>query len=182
MDEMARQLGMSKKTIYTYVKDKNTLVEECLNLGHLNEMKEILGVCQANDNAIDEFIKVSTVISARLKTVHPSIFFDLQKYHTKIYHQFNKRTTDFIKKTMIENLEKGKQQGLYRENLDKEIIARMYLAFTNTLFAGEIFPPTEFAYNIIHSEFFRYHIRGIASQKGLTYLKELMNNKNQDIL
>jgi hypothetical protein len=133
-------------------------------------------------NAIDEFIQVSMVVSNRLKTIHPSIFFDLQKYHTKIYHQFNKRSNDFIKNTIIENLKKGKEQGLYRDNLDEEIISRMYLAFTNTLFAGEIFPPTEFAYNTIHSEFFRYHIRGIASQKGLAYLKELINTKHQDIL
>ena len=182
MDEMARQLGMSKKTIYTFVKDKNELVEACLQLGHLNEMKEICEVCNDNANAIDELIKVSMLISARLKTIHPSIFFDLQKYHAKIYHQFNNRTTDFLKNTMIENLKKGKKQGVYRENLDEEIIARMYLAFTDTLFAGEIFPPTDFPYNTIHSEFFRYHIRGIASQKGLAYLKEVINTKHQDIL
>ena len=181
MDEMARQLGMSKKTIYTFVKDKNELVSECLDLGHNNEMNEICQVCESNLNAIDEFIKVSMVVSNRLKNIHPSIFFDLQKYHTDTYHSFNKNTTEFIKKTMIDNLKKGKEQGFYRDNLDEEIVSRMYLAFTNTLFAGEVFPPNEYGYNVIHSEFFRYHIRGIASKKGLEYLQELIKTKNYDI-
>lgn len=181
MDEMARQLGMSKKTIYTFVKDKKELVKECLDLGHTAEMEAICAVCETEANAIDEFIKVSMVVSNRLKTIHPSIFFDLQKYHTKTYHSFNSNTTKFIKETMVNNLNKGKAQGLYRENLNEDIVSSLYLSFTNSMFEGNTFPHQEYGYNTIHSEFFRYHIRGIASQKGLAYLKDIIKTKHYDI-
>ncbi|MFD1550927.1 hypothetical protein DNU06_05010 [Putridiphycobacter roseus] len=181
MDEMARQLGMSKKTIYTFVKDKNDLVTSCIRLGHEAEVKDICSIRDNAENAIDEFLEMSRVVSNRLKTIHPSIFFDLQKYHTKVFTEFNKSTNEFIMKSVIENLTMGKEQGLYRQNIDNEIMARMYVSHVFYLFNGEVFPANEFSYSTVHSEFFRYHIRGISSKKGLIYLQDLIKTKKYDL-
>lgn len=181
MDEMARQLGMSKKTIYTFVKDKNDLVEQCLDLTHKNEECAIHDICCAHDNAIDELLAVGELISSSIKSIHPSIFFDLKKYHPTVMQKFDANKNKFIKPTVVKNYEKGKEQGLYRENLNSEILADMYLLFIDVLFKGELVQDHKLSYHEIYSEYFRYHIRGLASDKGLKYLQEIKKSNKFDI-
>ena len=178
MDELARQLGMSKKTIYTFVKDKNDLVEQCIEFAQKGEMCEIEALTQANEHAIDELFAIGELISEKLRAVHPSIFFDLQKYHPNAYKMMNCHREDLISESVISNLKRGKSQGLYRENLDEIIISKMYLSFINVLFSGEAFPQKDFSFIQVYSEYFRYHVRGIASDKGLKYLEKIVKSNN----
>jgi len=181
MDELARQLCISKKTVYTFVKDKNELVEACLFIAHQKELDDIDEICETEKNAIDELLSIGVIISERLKSIHPSIFFDLQRYHAEAFNKFNKVSQTFIKSCVITNLEKGIKQGFYRKNMDTEIMARMYLLFIDSLFRSEIFPTTEFGFNTVYSEYFRYHIRGISNEKGLKYLAEIIKTNNYDL-
>ncbi len=181
MDELARQLGISKKTIYTYVKDKNELVEACLSVAHNKEQDDIAEICKDDSNAIDELLNIGMVVSERLKSIHPSIFFDLQRYYAEIFNRFNKESKTFVKSCVDKNLEKGIKQGYYRENINVEIMSRMYISFMDTLFMTEVFPSTEYAYNTVYSEYFRYHIRGISSEKGLEYLHKIIKTNNYDL-
>ena len=181
MDELARQLGISKKTIYNYVKDKNELIDSCLGLAHEEEMMMVRNVCQNDKNAIDELLNMGAIISNRLKSIHPSIFFDLQRYHAETFNNFNKKSQTFVKSCVEENFKKGMEQGYYRDNINVEIMSRMYLSFVDILFKAEVFPSTEFGYSTVYSEYFRYHIRGISSKKGLAYLDEIIKTNNYDL-
>ena len=181
MDELARQLGMSKKTIYTFVKDKNDLVEQCVLFAQKEEMCEIDAISKENTNAIDETLAIGELIANKLRAVHPSIFFDIQKYHPKAFQLMNCHRDDLITETVISNLKKGKEQGVYRNNLDEAVISRMYLSFINVLFNGEVFPAVDYSFVQVYSEYFRYHIRGIASDKGLKYLQDILKTKKLDI-
>jgi len=181
MDEMARQLGMSKKTIYTFVKDKNDLVEQCIEFAQKDEICEIDALTQSNENAIDELLAIGELISEKLRAVHPSIFFDLQKYHPNAYKMMNCHRDDLISETVISNLKRGKAQGYYRENLDEVIISKMYLTFINVLFSSEIFPQKDFSFIQVYSEYFRYHVRGLASDKGLKYLEKVVKSHKFNI-
>jgi len=181
MDELARQLGMSKKTIYTFVKDKNDLVEQCIQLAQQGEECEIKTISEQQENAIDELLTLGELVANRLRNVHPSIFFDLQKYHPKAYKMMNCTRDELITESVVANFIKGKKQGLYRDNLDVNIIAKMYLSFIDVLFRREVFPSTQYSFIQVYSEYFRYHIRGIASDKGLKYLQKIMQTKKFDI-
>ena len=113
--------------------------------------------------------------------VHPSIFFDLQRYHPSAFNMLECHKNNFIKECVIANFRKGKKQGVYRDNLDENIISKMYLSFIDVLFKGNIFPISEYTFSQVYSEYFRYHIRGIASDEGLKYLQEIMKTKKFDI-
>jgi AcrR family transcriptional regulator len=181
MDEMARQLGMSKKTIYTFVKDKLDLINQCLELDQDKEKRDITAIGEKYDNAIDELLAIGELVSSRLRAIHPSIFFDLNKYYPSIIQKFNAHKNTFVKQCVIENLEKGIQQELYRGNLDSEIISKMYLSFIDVLFQSDTFPTNEYTFTQVYSEYFRYHIRGIASDKGLIHLQKVLTNNNFNI-
>ncbi len=181
MDELARQLGISKKTIYTYVKDKNDLVIQCIKQAQQNEECEIKDISESENNAIDELLKVGELVAQRLRSVHPSIFFDLQKYHPEAYQLMNVHRNKLIINSVTSNLKKGKEQGLYRNNINEDILSKMYVSFIDVLFHGDVFPTSKYSFIQVYSEYFKYHIRGIASDKGLNYLEKIMKTKKLDL-
>jgi TetR/AcrR family transcriptional regulator, cholesterol catabolism regulator len=175
MDEMARQLGVSKKTLYQYVKDKNELVELCISLQHEDEQQMIAEIVGTSDNAIEQMLRISRVIIEKLRNIHPSIFFDLAKYHPSAMKLMDCQKEEFICGSIAENVVVGIKQGIYRKNLNPEIISAIYVGMIDLMMTDKIFhlkmKPDE-----IYSEMFRYHIRGIASEKGLKSLAELIKN------
>lgn len=176
MDEMARQLGVSKKTLYSYVSDKNELVKECLLYGHAQDLEVVIQISEAKTNAIEQMLEITRFVLGQLKKVHPSIFFDLNKYHPMAMKLMHDYKYDFILGYVISNLKSGIEQGLYRENINVDIISKIYLANIDHVMTGDIFDDNGYRTDQIYSEFFRYHIRGIASEKGLEYLVELIKN------
>lgn len=179
MDEMARQLGVSKKTLYQFVKDKNDLVEQCMLLQHEEEHKMIMEVVNTTENAIEQMLKISRIIIETLRNIHPSIFFDLSKYHPSAMKMMDGHKEKFICGCIIENLVLGVKQGLYRENLNPEVISAIYVGMIDLMMQDRI-NSSSLRPDEIYSELFRYHIRGIASDQGLEYLVELI--KNDDTL
>jgi TetR/AcrR family transcriptional regulator, cholesterol catabolism regulator len=176
MDEMARQLGISKKTLYTFVADKNELVEQCVLLEHEGEVCRISEITRENENAIDEILAISRLVAGELKKIHPSIFFDLAKYHPSALKMMNSHKHEVVKRCVIDNLQRGILQGLYRSNLNIEVVATIYLATIGHIMLGDLFPESEPGIDLIYREFFRYHIKGIASEGGLEYLHELIKH------
>jgi AcrR family transcriptional regulator len=176
MDEMARQVGVSKKTIYQYVKDKNDLVEQCITCAQMMDEELIKIIISQNENAIDEVLAISKYIGEELKKVHPSIFFDLAKYHPKAMDMIKCHKDDFIRDCVKDNLIKGIDQGYYRGNMNVDIISKVYLTTMDHVLAGDFFDSTKISPDQIYLDVFRYHIRGIASEKGITYLTEKLKN------
>lgn len=176
MDEMAKQLGISKKTLYSFVSDKNELVELCVLSQHEGEVCRMAEVSQQNENAIDEMLGISKSVTDTLKKIHPSIFFDLAKYHPNALRMMNEQKRSFIRGCVMDNLQRGIKQGLYRDNLNTEVISTIYLATLDHIMLGDLFPESLNTIDNIYREFFRYHVRGIASRNGIEYLNELIKN------
>lgn len=176
MDEMARQLGVSKKTLYLHVRDKNELVEQSLLLDHECVMEGMDDIFERNLNAIEELLEIGRYMVKTLGSIHPSIFFDLRKYHPNALKKSQTHKYDAMRKRIVDNLNTGMEEGVYRDNLTPDILSRLHMGTIDMVMSGEVIPATEFRVDEVYSEFFRYHIRGIASKKGLECLKELIHN------
>ena len=174
MDEMARQLGVSKKTLYQYVSDKNDLVENCLSLQQENEKETIAKIVSNNDNAIDQMMDISKFIIDTLAQVHPSIFFDIARYHPSAMKLMECHKEEFVCGSIEQNLVNGINQGLYRKNLNAKVIAGIYVRMIDIIMSGDLSNQANLKADEIYSEVIRYHIRGCASEKGLKYLTELI--------
>lgn len=172
MDDMSRHLGISKKTLYKYVKDKHDLVERAVNQHSKTEDCRIKEVCNQDKNAIDQAFEIMEMVSSTIANVHPSVIFDMEKYHPGVFGKMMREKQSSIFHCMSLNMKRGKEQGLYREDLNESVIARIYIAATRGMFDPMLFPEGDTNYKTIYLELFRYHIRGIASQKGLSYLIE----------
>jgi TetR/AcrR family transcriptional regulator, cholesterol catabolism regulator len=172
MDDVATHLRMSKKTLYEHFTDKNDLVEQVVAGVCEHHRAHIDAICQRGLNAIDENHEITTFIVGQIGGVHPSVQFDLQKYHPKAWGILEHSEQTDIHRCVTGNLLKGIKEGLYRDGLDVEVITRLYIARIDATWDGRVFPPEQFNIKDVLWEHFAYHIRGIASEKGVKYLEK----------
>ncbi|MDP4281580.1 MAG: TetR/AcrR family transcriptional regulator [Bacteroidota bacterium] len=172
MDDITRDLGIPKKKLYTYFKSKTELVEKLLELERQNfeiifDTYNFEGV-----NAIDILLIVSKEIGGRFRDVSPSMTFDLLKYYPDIYRKHIDDRTEFIYEKIKINLEKGINQGVYRDDLSVELLARLYIRRLLDLHNPEFFPAEKFSFQTLFEVMFDNFIRGIANQKGIEYYEK----------
>lgn len=178
MDELARQMGVSKKTLYQFVDNKKHLVKKVI-LQHIDVQQcHIQEVFNEKVNAIDALMEMTKVVSAQMKEIHPSVMFDLKKYHPESFCILQEHKQSFIYKNIKNNLEVGISSGLYRDNLNPELLTQLYLSMVNSIMDPENSVMNDFSYADLHAEMMRYHIRGIASAEGREYLKQKFNQEN----
>ena len=172
MDDIARELGISKKTLYQYCTDKEDLLIK--SFSHYFKCEETFqqAIWAKNLNAIDEMFEVSKHVSEMLKNLHPSVHYDLRKYYPEAWKIFSEYRKNFLLKCVSDNMEKGKKEGLYRANLNIPIVARIHIARIDVIFDGELFPASQFNFAEVFFELIRYHIRGIASPQGIEYFMD----------
>ncbi len=172
MDDVATQLHISKKTLYEHFTDKNDLVERAVKYISAQNRLRIDAICKQGHNAIDELMEINLHVAAMVGKMHPSIHFDLEKYHPAAWKHLMSTKQAEIYECMVKNLRKGMKEGLYREDINVDILARIYISRFDMCFDGELFPPSEHPFADVLWEQYRYHIRGIASKKGLEYLEK----------
>lgn len=176
MDDMARHLAMSKKTLYLYFKDKEDLVRKSVAFFCTKEDSQIRTICHQGLNAIDESLEIMKWVLSVLQHVHPSVNYDLEKYHPDVARAMKENRHRAIYDCIRLNMKKGQREGLYRKDFNAEVIAKVYIARIDIIFDQELFSMEEHNLSDLYREIFKYHIRGIASSEGLDYLKEKMKN------
>lgn len=181
MDNIAKQLKISKKTLYKSVKDKADLVNKVMALKCSVEECLIEGFVKNSNNAVDEIIMISKYVSSQLQQVHPSLHYDLANYYPEAFKTFSCHKSNVIRVFVENNMERGISEGLYRDNLNPKIISRLYIHKIDALFDADIFPPHEISFQEAHAEMMKYHIRGIANEKGITYMKEKLKTETINI-
>jgi AcrR family transcriptional regulator len=184
MDDLCRELGISKKTLYQIVVDKNDLISLVLDYERELQQSSMEKLFRSGLNAIDELIHVNRHIHTNQVIHSPTFYFDLKKYYPFFYNDWlefkRKRMYDMI----IRNLEKGISEGLYRKDMDVRVIAKLHMARTEMLHVSDIVNDEEFSTTSFVDEVFQYHIHGICNEAGLAYFKNKMkefNNSNYTI-
>ena len=172
MDDVATHLRVSKKTLYEHFTDKNDLVEQVVANVCRHHRTNIDAICARGLNAIDENHEITKFIVSQIGGVHASVQFDLQKYPPKAWEILDHSEQNDIHRCVTSNLKKGLKDGLYRDDLDVEVITRLYIARMDVTWDGRVFPPEQFNISEVLWKHFEYHIRVIASKKGLDYLEK----------
>jgi AcrR family transcriptional regulator len=181
MDDIARESGISKKTLYKCFSHKDDLIEGFVHYISQARKCEVDKIVHRKLNAIEEFIGINEHIMDTLKIYNPSTDYDLKKYYPNLYNQLreNRRTKMF--QVCKNNLIKGKREQLYRTDLDEDIVARILVSRIENSFANEMFTRHELISWKFAREMMKYHIYGIANEKGIKFferkLDQMENNR-----
>jgi AcrR family transcriptional regulator len=166
MDEIARHLGISKKTLYQYYVDKDDIVASTTQDHLVNEKKQFDQIAEESANSVEELVKLSHCLRENLKGMNPSLLFDLQKYHHKAWNIWIDFKTKFIRESVVRNIKGGIEQGLFRPELNPDILAVVRIETIQLGFDDQLFPPDKFNLLELQTQILEHFIHGLLTDKG----------------
>jgi TetR/AcrR family transcriptional regulator, cholesterol catabolism regulator len=172
MDDVATHLGISKKTIYEFFSDKEDLVKQVLLFEHEQNCTFLKAIQRKKLNAIEELFNVYKMINAMLLEYRPSMEYDVRKYYPGLFVKIRNIRREQMVKSVYNNLKQGKKEGLYRKDLNSEIIAKLHVSRTETLFDNDMFTQEELTSLEMFHEIFVYHLQGILSHEGRIFFEK----------
>jgi AcrR family transcriptional regulator len=175
MDDIARHLGMSKKTIYQFFKDKNELVIALVKKKLKEDEEQMNDIISKSTNVIEEMINMMKCSEEIFSRINPIVIHDLQKYHPDAWKQFQNFKADVLIQTLEELLSKGIKQGYIRPDIDVKILARMRVAQVEMGFNPTLFPVAEFNTWRVQHQFLEHFNFGICTLKGYKLLNQYKN-------
>lgn len=171
MDDVARELGISKKTLYQYVTDKVDLVGKFIDNEISIRQEEICKCFKSGLNAIEELFEISLFMNKMMRDQNPATEYDLKKYYPNHFQKIVTIRRERMYNYILLNLQKGKEEGLYREDMNAEVIAKLYLSRSENIHFDELFTVEEFTSVKLFIELLTYHVRGIATEQGIKVLE-----------
>lgn len=175
MDDVSRELGISKKTLYNFVTDKNELVEKVIDFQCKQQMNWMKSLNLDKLPALQEVVEVSKMINKMIGEFNPSFHYDLSKYYMVIYKKMMKTNRESMAQSMLQNLIKGKNEGYYRQEINEEIIVNMHIANVENLAEIGFYNSQKGSPEEIQRELFTYHMHAILNPKGLEEYTLLLN-------
>ena len=179
MDDIARELGISKKTLYQFFEDKTSLVDQTVVRHICAEEAECFKICQQIDNPVEFMLMITDSFSDLKKQINQSILYDLKKYFKSTWQKVNQFRIEFIYKHVLDNIVEGKLKGYYHQDLDEALTAKFYIHLVDFMMNPDYYQTDNFDFKTVHSEMMRYHLRSICTEKGMDILKQsnLYNEK-----
>jgi hypothetical protein len=176
MDDIASSLGISKKTIYLHFDNKTKLVEATTMYLFNSISCGIDHICALKKNPIEEIYSIKQFITEHLKDEKSSPQYQLQKYYPKISNSLRNKQFKVMHTCVLDNLKRGKEQGLYREAINIDIISRIYFSISLAIKDKDLFPEHQYSMNTLVNTYIEYHIRGICTPKGLETLNKFITS------
>jgi len=178
MDDLARELGISKKTIYKHFEDKNDLVSTIIELKTEMDKAVCMNYQQYAENAVDDLVNLIRLVVEHFNNVNPTVFYDLKKYHAEAWEIMEKHKWSFVQSMIADNIRRGIEEGIYRENINPEIISKLYVSATDSIMDGGIFPWPEFKFQQVFSELIFFQLHGMVNEAGRKILNQTISNEN----
>ncbi|MXV15464.1 TetR/AcrR family transcriptional regulator [Hufsiella ginkgonis] len=179
MDDIAKHLGMSKKTIYQHFQDKDELVYILIK----NKMEQ--QTCSMDDtaanaeNAVHEVFLAVTQMEVMLSNMNPMLFYDLQKYHPEAWQVFRSFREKNLYQTILNNIDRGIREGYYRETVNRELIAAMRVEQIDMVLSPLTFAAGKYSMlqvMAVHTEHFVY---GVCNLRGHRLINSYKNINEQ---
>jgi len=175
LDNIAGKLGMSKKTIYAIFGTKAELVHSCVRLDLQKRMEEISVIQKQNYDAVEEMLQIGKKVSAYLRLFSVNILEELSKFYPQSWQSVERYKDEVINKIILANLQKGKESGLYRQNLNEKLVAHIFMSFMDSAMMQHSVLKTKASLNDIYSEHLLMHMYAICSEDGRAQLEQLLN-------
>jgi predicted DNA-binding protein YlxM (UPF0122 family) len=178
MDNIAQELGISKKTLYTWFPSKEQMLDAVIDhfISTFDEKNCHSSIAKDSENAIDFILLLISKIGEVSKQINPIFFWELNKYYPVQAKKLNDFRIKHIRQKIIQNLERGINEGLYRDNINIEIVSQMYVIlikhFHEIIYQDEL---QKFPIEKILKEIYLFHIHAIVNDKGREYLRKKLN-------
>ena len=184
MDDISRKLGISKKTLYRYVKSKEDLIAKLFDYEQIKGDEIMDEIGKQNVNAIEKLFKVSLHVFEEMKRFDPKIMFELRKYYEQLFNVFHGKKMAQISRLMKLNLQQGITEGLYRPDLNIDVVVALYINYLVEIHNYDLCKTIDMSFDDLFKILFENHIRAISTTEGVSYFefrkKEITENLSKN--
>ncbi|TVZ25946.1 TetR family transcriptional regulator [Gillisia sp. Hel_I_86] len=181
MDDIASEMGISKKTIYAHFSTKTKLVEAA-SLHIFDIISTGINCISAKKlNVIEETFEIKDFAMQHLNNERSSPQYQLNKYYPKTAALLKKKQYEIMQSCVVDNLNRGIETGIYRKDIPVSFISKIYFIGITGIKDNDIFPPEEISTPELMQNYLEYHLRAIVTDKGIKtlnqFIKKIPENK-----
>lgn len=182
MDDIARHLSVSKKTLYQHFADKEDIVTVTCRAHLDRNAKDFDAMRERSQNAIEELHMLSVCLKKNMEDMNPSLLFDLQKFHPRAWNIWLEHKNKTIRESVVRNLKQGMEEGYFRPEMDPDVIAAVRMELVQLAFNEDIFPRERYRLPEVQMQIFEHFVFGLLTEKGRKlYLKYKEVNKPETL-
>jgi AcrR family transcriptional regulator len=178
MDDIAEEMKISKKTIYTFFENKEALVQSVVFSMYNYIITKLTQIREKANNPISELYEVKMFIMHQLKGEKTSPQHQLRKYYPNIHKELQKKQFDFMTKSVKKSLTKGVEMKLFRPTIDIDFISRMYFNGMVGIKNVDMFPTEKYSPEQLMENYLDYHLRAIVTENGMKLLSSYIKTKS----
>lgn len=178
MDDIAGQIGISKKTLYQHFEDKDELVERVVAFETTRMQDECHACASTAENAVEEIFKTMDMVMQHFRNMNPMVLFDMHKFHGKAFAKFMEHKNIFLLDIISTNLKRGVSEGYFRQDIKIDILAKFRLESMMLAFNMEAFPPVKYNVAEVTITMIENFLYGLATSSGFKLIEEYKSKKN----
>jgi len=179
MDDIAAQLGMSKKTLYQYYTDKDELVSAVFTSVMESNRLQCMQDHKQSENALHEIFMAYDMMQQMFANMNPSILYDMQKYHPATYKKYQEYKNGFLYQMLRSNIERGIKEELYRSDIDIDVLTRYRIYSIMLGFDTEVFPNNRTGLLHIEQQLLEIFLYGLATAKGQKLIQKYKQQRQK---
>lgn len=179
MDEIASQLGISKKTIYQFYSDKEALVKDIFKDITDQNKRKCTYFKGISENAVHEQYLAGDSTQEIFNDMNTSVLFDLNRFHPAVFAEFEKFKKQFLFNSIKENIQRGIKEGLFRKDIDINIITWLRLEMISGVFHNEEVITGKTKPNRFEDEMKDFFLHGICTEKGLNLISKYKHQRQK---
>jgi len=177
MDDISKELSISKKTIYQFFKDKNEIVHQMALRQVEKQKKALKDIMTEEINAIEKLHRISQCMKENHKKVNPSLPLDIRRYYPETWNLFLDFKDHFTHDSLISILNSGIEEGYFRSDINPTILATLRISELEMAFDKKLFPDHSYNTSEVHFQLFEHFVHGIMTDKGIDEFNKYLNNK-----
>ena len=175
MDDIAKELSISKKTLYKYFGNKHDLVATTTTLLHQSCFLEIQNITKQGFNPIEENFEIKKMFKEMFQNASSSPVYQLKKYYPKVHEKIMQKERLLFSECLQKNMKKGIEEGYYRKDVNIELVTKFYFSLVFSIHENTV---ENYKIPKLEQDVLVYHTRAIATEKGVLELeKQLKNNQ-----
>ncbi len=167
MDQVSGQLGISKRTLYEIFRDKNELLKECIELLAKDKSAEARQMIKNSENVINTMYTLARKGEELKQKINPLFFDDMWKYYPEVHKQVTKESRYRDTSLTLSLLKNGISDGLFKKDLDVELVNTYFHQVMNIVMNEELFPREKYEHAVIFRNIIMPYLVGISTEKGL---------------
>jgi AcrR family transcriptional regulator len=178
MDDIAKHLGMSKRTIYQHFPTKDSIISALLKAHREKNDEQIKSFHETAADAVEEILMTMQQLKSMFGVMNPRLLFELKKFHPKVWQEFQDFKQNVIMQSVTENIKLGIKQGIYRDDIDVAILSRLRVEQIELAWNPEIFPPSTHDTTKVHIVLIDHFLHGLLNSNGYRLLEKYKKSKN----